>query len=77
MPIPSSSSRFLPRRLSKSLPPDYQDEVACQKRRRAVREEELEEHADGLICLTGGADGPLAAALQHGGIKKRASKSSD
>jgi error-prone DNA polymerase len=35
----------------------------------AVREEELEEHSHGLICLTGGADGPLAAALQHGGIE--------
>ncbi|HZW81312.1 MAG TPA: PHP domain-containing protein, partial [Candidatus Deferrimicrobiaceae bacterium] len=34
----------------------------------AALEEELEEHAPGLICLTGGADGPLAAALQHGGI---------
>ncbi|HEY6304516.1 MAG TPA: error-prone DNA polymerase [Terriglobales bacterium] len=25
------------------------------------------EHADGLICLTGGEEGPLAAALAHGG----------
>jgi len=33
-----------------------------------VRKEELEEHAHGLICLTGGADGPLASALKHGGI---------
>src|SRR5229473_2925111 len=36
----------------------------------SVREEELEEHANGLICLTGGADGPLAAALQHGGMEE-------
>ena len=36
----------------------------------AVYEEELEEHAHGLICLTGGTDGPLAMALQHGGIEK-------
>ena len=36
----------------------------------AVYGEELEEHAHGLICLTGGADGPLAAALQHGGIEE-------
>jgi error-prone DNA polymerase len=36
----------------------------------AVHKEELEEHAQGLICLTGGADGPLAAALQHGGIEE-------
>jgi error-prone DNA polymerase len=34
----------------------------------AVLPNELEEHANGLICLTGGADGPLAAALQQGGI---------
>jgi error-prone DNA polymerase len=36
----------------------------------AVYKEELEEHAQGLICLTDGADGPLAAALQHGGIEE-------
>ena len=36
----------------------------------AVQKEELEEHAHGLICLTGGADGPLAAALQHGGMEE-------
>ena len=36
----------------------------------SVYEEELEEHAQGLICLTGGADGPLAAALQNGGIEE-------
>ncbi len=34
----------------------------------AVSAEELEEHSDGLICLTGGAEGPLAAVLQQGGI---------
>jgi len=34
----------------------------------AVESDELQEHADGLICLTGGAEGPLAAALQQGGI---------
>ena len=33
----------------------------------AVREEELQEHAAGLICLTGDDDGPLALALAHGG----------
>ena len=36
----------------------------------ALYKEELEEHAYGLICLTGGADGPLAMALQHGGIEE-------
>ena len=34
----------------------------------AVREEELQEHATGLICLTGGDDGLLAIALAHGGM---------
>src|SRR6266567_2787333 len=28
---------------------------------------ELEEHAEGLVCLTGDEDGPLAAALKSGG----------
>src|ERR1700722_2446453 len=36
----------------------------------AVREEELREHAAGLICLTGGDDGPLASALAHGGMEE-------
>jgi len=34
----------------------------------AVCHEELEEHAVGLICLTGGDEGPLAAALARGGM---------
>src|SRR5271154_3429822 len=36
----------------------------------AVREEELREHATGLICLTGDDEGPLAFALAHGGIEE-------
>ena len=44
--------------------------LRAKKGEGAVRKEELEEHADGLICLTGGADGPLAAALQYGGIEE-------
>src|ERR1039458_3036160 len=44
--------------------------LRAKKGEGAVQKEELEEHADGLICLTGGADGPLAAALQHGGIEE-------
>jgi len=44
--------------------------LRAKKGEGAVRQEELEEHADGLICLTGGADGPLAAALQQGGIEE-------
>jgi error-prone DNA polymerase len=35
-----------------------------------VREEELQEHAAGLICLTGGDDGLLALALTHGGMEE-------
>jgi error-prone DNA polymerase len=42
--------------------------LRAKKGEGAVTEEELQEHAPGLICLTGGAEGPLAAALQHGGI---------
>ena len=36
----------------------------------AVSEEELQEHAAGLICLTGGDDGPLALAFAHGGMEE-------
>src|SRR5271156_4339731 len=32
----------------------------------AVHEEELQEHAEGLICLTGDHYGPLAIALKNG-----------
>jgi error-prone DNA polymerase len=39
-----------------------------------VHEEELQEHAAGLICLTGGDDGPLATALAQGG-KEEAQRS--
>src|SRR5260370_33480733 len=44
--------------------------LRAKKGEGAVREEELEDHANGLICLTGGSDGPLAAALQHGGMEE-------
>src|SRR5467141_3281141 len=44
--------------------------LRAKKGEGAVRKGELEEHAHGLICLTGGAEGPLAAALQQGGIKE-------
>jgi error-prone DNA polymerase len=43
--------------------------LRAKKGEGAVQKEELEEHARGLICLTGGADGPLATALQAGGIE--------
>jgi error-prone DNA polymerase len=37
---------------------------AKKKGEGAVTRQELEEHAEGLICLTGGDEGPLAAALK-------------
>ena len=43
--------------------------LRAKKGQGAVQKEELEEHAQGLICLTGGAEGLLAAALQQGGIE--------
>ena len=36
----------------------------------AVCEEELREHATGLVCLTGDDNGPLASALAHGGLEE-------
>jgi error-prone DNA polymerase len=36
----------------------------------AVCEPELQEHSAGLICLTGGDDGPLAMALSRGGTEE-------
>jgi error-prone DNA polymerase len=43
--------------------------LRAKKGEGAVLKEELEEHALGLICLTGAADGPLALALKSGGIE--------
>src|SRR3984957_17332674 len=34
-----------------------------------ILEEELQEHAEGLICLTGDHDGPLVLALRKGGME--------
>jgi error-prone DNA polymerase len=36
----------------------------------AIHDEELQQHAEGLICLTGDHDGPLALALKDGGVAK-------
>ncbi len=44
--------------------------LRAKKGEGAVCSEELQEHAHGLICLTGGAEGPLVAALQQGGIEE-------
>jgi error-prone DNA polymerase len=43
--------------------------LRAKKGEGAARKEEIEEHAQGLICLTGGVEGPLATALQQGGIE--------
>ena len=40
---------------------------ARRKEEGAVLEHELEQHASGIVCLTGGDEGPLAAALKKGG----------
>jgi error-prone DNA polymerase len=44
--------------------------LRAKKGEGAVREEEVREHAGGLICLTGGDEGPLAAALARGGAEE-------
>ena len=41
--------------------------LRARKGEGTVTAQELEEHAEGLICLTGGDEGPIAAALAHGG----------
>src|SRR5215468_278367 len=41
--------------------------LRAKKEESTARIEELEEHAGGLVCLTGGEDGPLAEALMRGG----------
>src|ERR1700730_13656194 len=44
--------------------------LRAKKGEGAVQKEELEDHAHGLVCLTGGAEGPLATALRQGGMEK-------
>ena len=44
--------------------------LRSKKGEGAVCKDELQEHAAGLICLTGGDDGPLAAALAQGGMEE-------
>jgi len=43
--------------------------LRAKKDEGAVLEKELEEYPEGLICLTGGDEGPLAHALRNGGIE--------
>ena len=42
--------------------------LRAKKGEGRARASELQEHAAGLICLTGGHDGPLALALAQGGM---------
>ena len=42
--------------------------LRARKEESTARIEELEEHTGGLVCLTGGEDGPLAEALMRGGF---------
>src|SRR5215472_13925182 len=44
--------------------------LRAAKNEGAACEEELQEHAEGLISLTGGDDGPLASALEKGGFEE-------
>jgi error-prone DNA polymerase len=44
--------------------------LRSKKGEGAVRKDELQEHAAGLICLTGSDDGPLATALVRGGMEE-------
>ncbi len=42
--------------------------MRAKKSEGAVAPEEVAEHAEGLVCLTGGEEGPLASALSAGGL---------
>jgi error-prone DNA polymerase len=44
--------------------------LRSKKGEGAICKGELQEHADGLICLTGGDDGLLATALAQGGMEE-------
>jgi len=43
--------------------------LRAKKDEGAVLEEELEQYSEGLICMTGGDDGPLTNALRSGGVE--------
>src|SRR5436309_3329101 len=45
--------------------------LRARKGQGAVTEEELAEHASGLICLTGGDEGPLGAGIRGSGLGVR------
>ncbi len=64
-----SLARRIARGLSESLPPDHAHETAREERRRPRLTRRSRRSSAGLICLTGGDEGPLAHALAHGGIE--------
>ena len=64
-----SAAGGIARRIPESVPADHADEIARAKRRRKCFTLEIAEKAEGLICLTGGEEGPLAYALAHEGIE--------
>ena len=43
--------------------------LRSKKGEGSVHKNELQEYANGIICLTGGDDGPLARALAHSGMQ--------
>jgi error-prone DNA polymerase len=47
-----------------------QTKLRARKEEGTARMEELEEHAGGLVCLTGGDEGPLAEGLMRGGYEE-------
>src|SRR3954470_24499879 len=47
-----------------------QTKLRARKEEGAARMEELEEHAGGLVCFTGGDEGPLAEGLMRGGYEE-------
>ena len=44
--------------------------LRAKKGEGSVHEDEIEEHSAGLICLTGDETGPLAVAVDQGGVKQ-------
>src|SRR6202011_5989122 len=46
-----------------------QMKLAAKKGEGCISREELSRHANGLICLTGDDEGPLAHALTRGGME--------
>ena len=60
----------LPQRKTRHIPPrDMELDVLPQCQAIALLPD-LMEHSSGLICLTGGNEGPLAHALQRGGLSE-------